>query len=135
MENPTTPSVPSSWRLTDRDPRNSFQVDVMLFGGMLEASTRYSVPGSSLDISFHGDFIVTILAERIRGFGAGRSPLSGLAAGDRSRVASARCPASESAPMQPCQGGRDERAGGRSRWFPRQPAGAAVGRIHRRPRR
>jgi hypothetical protein len=35
----------------------------MLFGGMLEASTRYSVPGSSLDISFHGDFIVTILAE------------------------------------------------------------------------
>jgi hypothetical protein len=57
MAKPMTPSLASSCRLTARDPRNSFNVDVTLLGGMLEAKTRYSAFGSSGATFFQRDFM------------------------------------------------------------------------------
>src|SRR4051812_11379525 len=42
---------------TALDPLNNFHVEATLFGGMLEASTRYVASGSSGAIAFHRDFI------------------------------------------------------------------------------
>ena len=49
---PITPLVLSSCRRTAREPRKSFHVERMLLGGMLDASTRYSAPGSRALIVF-----------------------------------------------------------------------------------
>jgi hypothetical protein len=50
-------SAASNCRRTTLDPRNSFHVDATLFGGMLDASTRYVASGSSGATALHGDTV------------------------------------------------------------------------------
>jgi hypothetical protein len=72
---PTTPGVSRSWAATWRDPRNSRHVDRRRFGGIDDASTRYSCPCSSGANDFHGDFMDrTLVADAPRFHRPPRAP-------------------------------------------------------------